>query len=410
MGSTRSVGCLLRCVLLATAAGSLAACGGGGGGGSYGGGSADTGGGGGGGGGAMLEATFDSIQANVFTPICTACHIAATAPQGLRLDAANSYGLLVGVASSEQPGILRVDPGNPDASYLIQKLEGTAAVGSRMPLNQAPLTQTQINVIRQWITDGAQRDAPAMPTAPIRVSSLSPLPESSFTTLPGSVTVIFDRDLDAASVTAASFTLERSGGDGTFGDGNETALALNPTVPLANPSTAAADLSALASLADTYRVRLLGTGGAPILDLDANALDGEFGGTFPSGDGAAGGDFEATFTIVEVQPNLQSIQDNVFTPTCANNGCHSGPTSNVLPAGMDLTSAAASHASLVGVTSLQDAMLERVTAGDPDASYLIRKLEGNVAAGTERMPFGGPYLDQGTIDAIRQWVAAGANP
>jgi len=406
MAWMRSVDRWLGWLLFTTAAGLLVACGGGGGG-DYGGGSANTGGGGG---GAMLEATFDSIQANIFTPICTACHIGAAAPQGLRLDAANSYGLLVGVASSEQPGTVRVDPGDPDGSYLIQKLEGTAAVGNRMPLNQAPLTQAQIDVIRQWITDGALRDAPAMPTEPIRVSSLSPLPGSSFTTLPGSITAIFDRDLDAGSVTNASFTLERSGGDGTFSDGNETALALSPTVPLANPATASADLSTLASVADTYRVRLLGTGGAPILDLGANALDGEFSGAFPSGDGTAGGDFEATFTVVDVQPNLQSIQDNVFTPTCSNNGCHTGPTSNALPAGMDLTSAAASHASLVGVASLQEVTLERVTAGDPDASYLIRKLEGNGAAGTQRMPFGGPYLDQDTIDAIRQWVTDGANP
>jgi hypothetical protein len=407
MACTRSLTQPLRWLLLTAAIGLLAACGGGGGG--YGGGSANTGGGGGGG-GAMLEATFDSIQANVFTPICTACHIGAAAPQGLRLDAVNSYGLLVGVASSEQPGVLRVDPGDPDASYLIQKLEGTAAVGNRMPLNQAPLTQTQIDAIRQWIIDGAQRDAPAMPTEPIRVSSLSPLPDSSFTALPGSITALFDRDLDATSVTSASFTLERSGGDGTFEDGNEVALALNPTVPLANPATASADLSALPSVADTYRVRLLGTGGASILDLDANALDGEFGGAFPSGDGTAGGDFTATFSVVDVQPNLQSIQDNVFTPTCANNGCHTGPTSSVLPAGMDLTSAAASHASLVGVTSLQDPALERVSVADPSASYLIRKLEGDQAAGTERMPFGGPYIDQDTIDAIRQWIAAGADP
>jgi hypothetical protein len=81
MACTRSLTQPLRWLLLTAAIGLLAACGGGGGG--YGGGSANTGGGGGGG-GAMLEATFDSIQANVFTPICTACHIGAAAPQGLR--------------------------------------------------------------------------------------------------------------------------------------------------------------------------------------------------------------------------------------------------------------------------------------------------------------------------------------
>lgn len=381
----------------------VAGCGGGGGG--YGGSNNQTGGGGGG--GNPLVATFDSIQAKVFTPICTACHIGASAPQGLRLDTANSYGLLVGVASTERPGTQRVAPGNPSNSYLIQKLEGTAAVGGRMPLNGTPLSQADINIIRQWITDGAPKDAPA-PTTPIRVSSLSPLPGSSYLALPSSLTAIFDRDVDAASVTTASFVLERSGGDGTFTDGNEVAIAVNPTVPLANPSTASVDLGAIASVADTYRVRLVGTGGAPILDLDANALDGEFTGTFPSGDATQGGDFEATFAVVELQPTLQSIQDNLFTATCSNSGCHSGPTGSVLPAGMDLTSANASYASLVGVASLQAPAVQRVAAGDPDNSYLIQKLEGTGM--NERMPFGGPYLQQSTIDVVRQWITDGANP
>jgi hypothetical protein len=366
----------------------------------------DGGGGGGGGGGAQLMATFDSIQAQVFTPICTACHTGASAPQGLRLDAANSYGLLVGVASAEQPAILRVEPGDPDNSYLIQKLEGTAAVGNRMPLNGTPLPQADIDIIRQWITDGALRNAPT-PTDPIKVSSLSPLPDSSRLTLPSSVTAIFDRELDASSVTSASFILERSGGDGVFTDGNEVVVNVNPTVPLANPSTATLDLGAVASIADTYRVRLIGSGGAPILDLDANALDGEFSGTFPSGDDAAGGDFEATFEVVELEPTLQSIQDNLFSVTCSNSGCHSGPAGDTLPTGMDLTSANASFASLVGVASLQEAALQRVEAGDPDNSYLIQKLEGT--GSMERMPFGGPYLDQASIDVIRQWITDGAN-
>jgi hypothetical protein len=386
----------------------VAGCGGGGGG--YGGGSGATGPGGGPPADEPLMATLGSIQEKVFTPICTACHVGASAPQGLRLDAANSYALLVGVASAEQPGILRVAPGDPDNSYLIQKLEGTAAVGNRMPLDGTPLSQADIDVIRQWITNGAQKDTPSMPpAAPIRVTSLSPLPGSSHLTLPSSVRAVFDRDVDAASVTTASFVLERSGGDGTFGDGNEVVISVAPTVPLANPSTASVGLGSVDSVADTYRVRLIGTGGAPIRDLDANALDGEFSGAFPSGDGTPGGDFEATFTVSSLQPTLQSIQDNVFTPTCSTSGCHSGPASSTLPSGMDLTDANASFDSLVGVASLEMPGLQRVEAGDPDGSYLIQKLEGTASEGA-RMPFGGPFLKPGIIDVIRQWIADGANP
>jgi hypothetical protein len=390
----------------------LAACGGGGGGDSYSG-SGGTTGGGGGTPAAIpnLQATFTSIQDNVFTPICTACHVGATAPQGLRLDAANSYALLVGVASTGQPSTLRVAPGNPGASLLIQKLEGTATVGARMPLNGTPLIQSDINIIRQWITDGAQ-GPPAPPgNDPIRVSSLSPVPESSATALPTSITAVFDRELNASTVTTATFLVDRSGGDASFTDGNEVAItAASVTVPAANPASAVFDLTGVAPVEDTYRVRLIGAGAANILDLGGNALDGEFSGAFPSGDGTAGGDFSARFVVANPPPTLLSLQTTVFGPRCS--GCHTGPTSNNvanLPAAMDLTSASSTFASLVGVASLEAPSVQRVQAGDPANSYLVQKIEGAASIVGQRMPLGGPFLDQPTIDAIRLWISAGAN-
>jgi hypothetical protein len=110
-----------------------------------------------GGGGGVLTADFQSIQDQVLTPFCTACHAGATAPRGLRLDAGNSYALLVGVASGQVPAVLRVAPGRPDDSYLIQKLEGRAAVGARMPLGGPYLDAQTLSVIRQWIARGAPR-------------------------------------------------------------------------------------------------------------------------------------------------------------------------------------------------------------------------------------------------------------
>ncbi len=93
----------------------------------------------------------------IFSSRCTECHSGSGAPQGLRLDTANSYANLVGVASREVPSLQRVEPGNPDDSYLVQKVEGTAAVGGRMPLGRTPLTAAQIALIRQWISEGAER-------------------------------------------------------------------------------------------------------------------------------------------------------------------------------------------------------------------------------------------------------------
>ena len=98
---------------------------------------------------------YDSQIQPIFSSRCTSCHSGGGAPQGLRLDAANSYANLVNVASREVPSLERVEPGNPDDSYLVQKVEGTAAVGGRMPLGGSPLSAAQIELIREWISEGA---------------------------------------------------------------------------------------------------------------------------------------------------------------------------------------------------------------------------------------------------------------
>ena len=356
---------------------------------------------------------FSEIQAAVFTPTCATagCHTGTGAPQGLRLDEANSFANLVDIDSQEVPTLKRVQPGDPDNSYLIQKLEGTAAVGSQMPLMAPPLDTATIMAIRQWITDGAIDDrAPA--GDPIRVASVAPVPGDTLDTSPAQIIVEFDRDPDASTVTATTFLLIGSGGDATFDDGNEVPVtAASITVPAANTRSAVFDLGTTTLDDDTYQISLLGSGASVILDLDANALDGEFLGALPSGDGIEGGDFASTFEIATPPPpavTLDDIQMNVFSVNCSNSGCHSGPAGNTLPTGMDLTSADASFASLVNVTSLQQPPMLRVTPGNADDSYLIRKLEGGPMIIGQQMPVIGGPLPQDTIDRIREWIDNGA--
>jgi hypothetical protein len=109
--------------------------------------------------GVGLQPTLASIQANVFTPSCakTLCHAGPGAQAGLRLDPGFSWGLLVNVVSSQDMMRTRVIPTDPDGSFLIQKLEGAAGIiGARMPADGPPyLQQAAIDVIRQWIQNGA---------------------------------------------------------------------------------------------------------------------------------------------------------------------------------------------------------------------------------------------------------------
>lgn len=267
-------------------------------------------GGGGGGGGddtpppdppppASFGPNFSEIQDAVFTPTCatSGCHLGASAEQGLQLDEANSYAMLVDRPSTQVSSLLRVEPGDPDNSYLIQKLEGTASVGEQMPLDQPPLPQADIDVIRQWISDGAIDDRVSS-GKPIRVTALSPVPGSKVEAAPDSIIAVFDREPDVSTVNFATFILEASGGDGTFSDGNEARIeAAAITVSPTNGKSATFELGDRLLPNDTYRIRLLGSGPSMILDLEANALDGEFFGTTPAGNGIQGGDFEAEFIV-----------------------------------------------------------------------------------------------------------------
>jgi len=102
---------------------------------------------------------------------------------------------------------------------------------------------------------------------------------------------------------------------------------------------------------------------------------------------------------------LSQVQASVFGPICS--GCHTG-VGATLPGVQNLTTAANSFASLVGVASIEQPALMRVKPGDAANSYLIQKLEGAPGITGARMPFGGPYLPQATIDQIKSWINAGA--
>lgn len=108
-----------------------------------------------------LEPTFSSLQREIITPVCSVCHtnVGRTPAGGLVLLADVAYANLVNVPSRFKSGAILVIPGDPDGSYLVQKLTGAAGiVGLRMPRNGTPLTEGQLLIVRRWVQLGARND------------------------------------------------------------------------------------------------------------------------------------------------------------------------------------------------------------------------------------------------------------
>ena len=63
-----------------------------------------------------------------------------------------------------------VTPGNPDASALIEYVEGRRGPLHRMPLGEPPLDPGEIGMLRQWVAEGAAEDADTAPRYELTVA------------------------------------------------------------------------------------------------------------------------------------------------------------------------------------------------------------------------------------------------
>lgn len=87
------------------------------------------------------------------------CHGSPVPSAGLDLRAGFAYDDLVGVASSQCDDRLRVAPGQPGASYLMDKLLGVnLCFGTKMPKAGPGLSAEQIATVSEWICRGAMND------------------------------------------------------------------------------------------------------------------------------------------------------------------------------------------------------------------------------------------------------------
>jgi hypothetical protein len=110
-----------------------------------------------------VTGTFDQIQKHVFSRTCAVptCHTAAVGEHQLSLLPIDSFASLVGIqpanGAANDAGKLRVDPGDPGNSFLLDKLKGDLAAneGVRMPFGLRRIHGLFIRLIEDWIVAGA---------------------------------------------------------------------------------------------------------------------------------------------------------------------------------------------------------------------------------------------------------------
>lgn len=103
---------------------------------------------------------FGQVQ-QLFNNNCTFCHSSTGIASFLDLTDGASHGNIVGTSgtSIQLPSMQRIQPGSPDLSYLLHKLKGThldvGGSGEQMPLGGPVLPANEIDLVEQWILEGA---------------------------------------------------------------------------------------------------------------------------------------------------------------------------------------------------------------------------------------------------------------
>ncbi|MEC7949549.1 MAG: hypothetical protein VX265_18425 [Myxococcota bacterium] len=100
------------------------------------------------------EPTWENVRDDVLVNSCGfgSCHAPPGAAQ-FGIDETTPAEDLVAVPSSQDETIFIVQPGDPDSSYLVMKLEGEAGIdGEPMPPPAGGLDPAKVQLVRDWIS------------------------------------------------------------------------------------------------------------------------------------------------------------------------------------------------------------------------------------------------------------------
>ncbi len=125
-----------------------------------------------------------------------------------------------------------------------------------------------------------------------------------------------------------------------------------------------------------------------------------------------GDDLPVDPCVSDGPPTLSGNVAPLFAEQCALSGCHGARPEADLS--LDGTPSEI-HAQIVGVAAVTTADLPRIAPGDPDGSFLVRKLErsfdGLACVDDDcgvRMPKAADALRAECTDIVRAWIETGA--
>lgn len=298
----------------------------------------------------------------IFTRSCVGCH-GVQALGGLTLSDGAAHAALVDVASTQVPASKRVAPGDPAASYLVEKLGPAPAVGQTMPQGSS-LPAAEIDLISAWISAGAPESA-TFPCAggsaggdvgSIDIDADAPIvvPVGEIVELTATVT-----DMDGEPLPAAALTWTSSGELNLFADGEGALLGISP-------GTVQLTASAGGVTSDPVSVEVVAN--VPPPDSFANVL-----------------------TLTRAR--------------CALPGCH---VDGVEPGDLRFDRDDDKMWEELLEESEQVDALDRVRPNAPADSYLVRKLVQRSPAVGAQMPIGATPIDAASAQIIVRWILAGA--
>ncbi len=174
------------------------------------------------------------------------------------------------------------------------KPQGYADMTTPGFLTTFTVDQDQMITLRAIYDDGTQIHDGEMDVLidnRFNITQAYPNPDKTYAVSPSSIYITFSESIDPASVTSPTYQLVEPGNDGVFGTVDDNPISLTPDFPV--------DPASLELVVDNgmlpNNVYQLTIGG--IENTDSTVVDGEYSGSFPTGDGTPGGDFIATFTI-----------------------------------------------------------------------------------------------------------------